>query len=115
VSEIYDALGQNKTKAVDAIKVITDHFTPASRKDSAILAFRKLKQIQGETIDAFTNRLRIEAKKNSLANAEDHIRFQLIAGAISNKIRIKAEAEDLSLNDLIIYARTVESLHDHHV
>jgi hypothetical protein len=114
VSEIYDALGQNKTKAVDAIKVITDHFTPAPRKDSAILAFRKLKQIQGETIDAFTSRLIIEARKNSLANAEDHIRLQLIAGAISNKIRIKSEAEDISLNDLIIYARTVESLHDHH-
>ena len=47
----------------EAIKVLTDHFTPATREDSAILAFKKLKHIQGRTIDAFTNRLRIEAKK----------------------------------------------------
>jgi hypothetical protein len=39
----------------------------------------------------------------------------LISGALSNKIRIKADAEDVQLNDLIISARTVESLHDHHV
>ena len=55
---------------VGAIKVITDHFAPVEHKDSAFLRFRKMKQIFGETIDSFVNRLRLEAKNNSFTNAE---------------------------------------------
>jgi hypothetical protein len=74
-----------------------------------MLSFRKLQQISGETIDAFTDRLRIEAKRKGIANAEDNIRLQLISGAISNKIRLKAETEDMTLQDLVNFARTVET------
>jgi hypothetical protein len=94
--------------------VITDHFKPATRKDNAILSFRKMRQTQGETIESFVDRLRIEAKNKSLSDAEDNIRLQLITGAISNKIRLKAESEDMSLKDLTIYARTIETLHEYH-
>jgi len=115
ILEIYEALTEGKTaitKSEEAIKVITDHFAPNVRKDSAMLNFRKLKQISGETIESFVDRLRVEAKRNSIANPEDNIRLQLISGAISNKIRIKAEAEDIALNDLVIFAKTIEAQHE---
>lgn len=115
ILEIYEALTEGKTGITtsdNAIKVITDHFAPNVRKDSAMLNFRKLKQISGETIESFVDRLRVEAKRNSIANPEDNIRLQLISGAISNKIRIKAEAEDIALKDLVIFAKTIEAQHE---
>ena len=114
ISEIYNALGATKTKVDEAIKVITDHFKPATLKDNAILTFRKMRQVQGETIDSYVDRLRVEVKRKGISDAENNIRLQLITGAISNKIRIKAESEDMALNDLLTYARTVESLHEYH-
>ena len=38
--------------------------------------------------------------------------MQLISGAISNKIRIKAEAEDIALKDLVIFAKTIVAQHE---
>jgi hypothetical protein len=46
VLEIYEAIvGTPKTKAEETIKVITGHFKPKERKDSAMLSFRKLQHI----------------------------------------------------------------------
>ena len=94
VTEINDSLNPRKKKGEETIKVITDHFTPIEHKDSAILRFRKMKHNQGESIDSYVDRLRIEAKNNNFTNPE------VVQGAFSNKIRQKRETEVCSLKDL---------------
>lgn len=109
IEEIYETITVTPTNVTDAIKVIKDQITPNERKDSAILRFRKLKQISGETIDSYVDRLRVETKRNNITDTEDNIRLQLITGAFSNRIRMKAEVQDVALKELIVFARTVES------
>ena len=70
--------------------------------------FKKVKENIRKTIDSFTDRLRTEAKKNGINNFVDNVRLLLITGAISSKIRVKAEAEDLRLENLVNFARAAE-------
>ena len=72
--------------------------------------FRQLKQITEQTIDQHCTTLRQQAIIGEFsANSENEIKIQLAEGCLSSqRVRRKAIKDDLSLADLLAYARSLK-------
>ena len=88
-----------------AVEKLHEYF---SRKKNVLFEthkFRQLKQVTEETIDQYCTRLRQQAIICEFYNSENEIKIQLVEGCLSSKVRRKAIQDDLSLADILLYAR----------
>jgi hypothetical protein len=93
-------------------EAFTAHFAPIFNRKHARFRFHSICQEEDESIDAFVSRLRDQASRCGFHDgdcANESIRDRIVLGCRSQKIRLKAMAEDLSLDRLLQVARSEES------
>ena len=110
VEEIYYVNGVPLTdKFADVHGIISAHFKPQKDTEAEIVKFRHLAQRMGESIDAFTVRLKAAAKGCEFAaNLDLEVKLQIIMTANSTRVRQKGKSETISLSDLLKFARAIE-------
>ena len=108
VSELFDTLPNQGTTFDDAVKCLTDHFSPKKNVEFERFKFREEKQRQGETVDSFHLRLQQLAKTCDFKEKYAEIKSQIIRGCLSSRLRRKALREEISLKELLDHARASE-------
>ena len=96
---------------------LTSYFEPKVNKTFEIYHFRKLFQNEpgvnkggeNETVDEFVTRLKKATARCGFTDVDLEIKLQLTFGCVSKRVRRKALGEDISLDELIKYARAIES------
>jgi hypothetical protein len=107
VEEIYYVNGTPSTdKYAGVVKIITDHFKPQKDVEAEMVKFRHMAQRMGESIDAFTVRLKAAAIGCEFHKLE--VKMQIIMTANSTRVRQKGKAETVTLADLLKFARAIE-------
>ena len=66
----------------------------------------QLKQVTEEAIDQYCTRLQQQAIICEFSKSENEIIIQLVEGCLSSRVRRKAIHDDLSLADILSYARS---------
>jgi len=92
----------------DTIKYFNDYFNPRKNTEYHIHLFREAKQYEDETIDQFHTRLIQLAIPCQFVNKEAEIKSQIIQKCASQKLRIKALQETMTLQQLLVLARSIE-------
>ena len=108
VSELFDTLPNQGTTFDDAVKCLTDYFSPKKNVEFERFKFREEKQRQCETVDAFHLRLQQLAKTCVFKEKDAEIKSQIIRGCLSSRLRRKALREEISLKELLDHARASE-------
>ncbi|CAB4044482.1 Hypothetical predicted protein, partial [Paramuricea clavata] len=91
-----------------AVEKLNEYFLPKKNVLLETHKFRQLKQITEETIDQYCTRLRQQAIICEFSNSENEIKIQLVEGCLSSRVRRKAIQDDLSLANILAYARSLE-------
>ena len=91
-----------------AVEKLNEYFSPKKNVLFETHKFRQLKQVTEETIDQYCTRLRQQAIICEFSNSENEIKIQLVEGCLSSRVRRKAIQDDLSLADILSYARSLE-------
>ena len=87
---IYYVNGKPATdKFKDVHGIITAHFKPQKDVEAEMVKFRHMAQRMGESIDAFTVRLKAAAKGCEFTNLELEVKMQIIMTANSSRVRQK--------------------------
>jgi hypothetical protein len=109
VEEIYHVNGKQTTdQYVSVVKIITDYFKPQKDVEAEMLKFRHMAHRMGESIDAFTVRLKTAALGRVFHNVELEVNMQIIMTANSTRVRQKGKAETVTLADLLKLTRAIE-------
>ena len=112
--DIYFSLvGEEEDKTYrEAITVLDNYFLPKCNIPFERHQFRKIEQMQSESIDQFVFRLRQRAVScNFGANEDDVLRDQIIDKCMSNELRRKLlESDNLTLDIAIKTARAHEAV-----
>ena len=87
---------------------LTNYFEPKKNVDYETFVFRQARQEQGETTDKFCTRLRKLASTCEFTNLDRELKRQILQGRTSNRLRRRGLRDDLSLQDLLQQARTLE-------
>lgn len=87
VHDIYDMLADHADKYADATKKLTDHFAPKRNVQYEVYVFRKATQLPGESLDAYTTRLRMLAKHCEFTDEDNEIKSQIIQSCTSSSVR----------------------------
>ena len=120
VHELYKTLFTDGDAADDyatAVKRLTEYFEPKKNRTYEIYHFRKMfqdepsaeKSGERETIDEFVTRLKKTATRCEFSDVQLEIKLQVIFGCTSKRVRRKALSEDLTLDELLKFARVIES------
>jgi len=115
VFDVYEGLSHRGIEAMDfeeTIAELDNYFNSNNNEDYAIHVFRKLKQEINESVDAFHLRLRKAAKECNFHNNEKEIRTQLIERCNSQKLRRKALKSELTLDDILKTARSIQTANE---
>ncbi|CAB4026618.1 Hypothetical predicted protein [Paramuricea clavata] len=91
-----------------AVEKLNEYFLPKKNVLLETRKFRQLKQITEETIDQYCTRLRQQATIGEFSNSENELKIQLVEGCLSSRVRRKAIQDDLSLANILAYARSLE-------
>ena len=91
-----------------AVEKLNEYFSPKKNVLFETHKFRQLKQVTEETIDQYCTRHRQRAIICEFSNMENEIKIQLLEGCLSSRVRRKAIQDDLSLADILSYARSLE-------
>ena len=91
-----------------AVQKLNEYFLPKKNVLLETRKFRQLKQITEETIDQYCTRLRQQAIICEFSNSENQLKIQLVEGCLSSQVRRKAIQDDLSLANILAYARSLE-------
>jgi len=105
VPELSEESDEYKT----AVKAFADYFEPQKCVDHHLHIFRQESQKSGENITEFYTRLQLLARKFEFANTELEIKRQIIQDTSSVRLRRKAIEQNLSLEDLLKAARSMET------
>ena len=100
-------VGENKDYK-KAVEKLNEYFLPKKNVLLETHKFRQLKQITEETIDQYCTRLRQQAIICEFSNSENELKIQLVEGCLSSRVRRKAIQDDLSLANILAYARSLE-------
>ena len=103
LSDTGDENGYEETKAA-----LTKYSKPQVNEEFEIFQFRQMKQLESETVDEFTTRLRKKAEYCGFTDKSKEIKSQLVQGCKSAKLRRKVLQENLTLDKLLLAARTME-------
>ena len=87
---------------------LTAYFSPKKNTLYERYVFRQACQEQNETIDQFHTRLRHLSATCDFKDADEEIKTQLVEHCTSSRVRRKAFREEVSLGDLLTYARSLE-------
>ena len=117
VHALYKTLSTDAAEEYDAAAAkLNSYFEPKVNKTYEIYHFRRLFQNEpsinkgGETesIDEFVTRLRKSACRCGFTDATLEIKLQVVFGCLSKKVRRKALSDEISLDDLLKFARSEE-------
>ena len=110
VFEIYETLNLgDKVDNFDETKTaLKNYFLPKKNKEFERFEFRNIRQIKGETIDQFATKLRQKAEICEFLDKEGEIKSQIIQGCSSKRLRMKCLEEEKSLNEILIFAKSIE-------
>ena len=110
VFEIYETLnlGEKDDNFDDTKTALKNYFQPKKNKDFERFEFRNLRQTKGDTIDQFVTKLRQKAEICEFLDKEGEIKSQIIQGCSSKRLRMKCLEEEKSLNEILIFARSIE-------
>ena len=115
VQNIFDTLTINsptgsQTKYSVTLDALNEHFIPKRNLEYELFMFRSGKQENDETLDQFHTRLLHLSKYCEFVDLNRELKSQVIFGCVSRRVRSKALQEHgLTLNDILTYARTIET------
>ena len=96
------------------VQAVTNYFNPKVNTELQRYTFRHMKQSVGMGINDFHSQLKEMAETCQFANPEEEIKSQLIFGCSSTKVKEKGLTNpNLTSNDLLQYARTMELTRKH--
>ena len=87
---------------------LTAYFSPKNNSLYERYVFRQACQEQNERIDQFHTRLRHLSATCDFKDVDEEINNQLVEHCTSSRVRRKALREEVSLSDLLTYARSLE-------
>lgn len=108
MNEIFETLPDTGDDYDTAVAKLTEYFAPNKNAKFEIYKFRQAKQEAGESIDTFHTRLRQLSLTCEFAENDKGLKSQIIQGCNSTRLRRRALREDMSLNDLLKLARSME-------
>ncbi|GFS22577.1 retrovirus-related Pol polyprotein from transposon 412 [Elysia marginata] len=109
IFDLVDTFPDVQKSNFDALKTaLTNHFTPKVNLVYESFKFRKMHQIQVESVDQFHVRLRRQAALCEFADLERELLSQMIEGVISSKLRKKALRDKVTLHQFLQEARNEE-------
>ena len=91
-----------------AVEKLNEYFSPKKNVLFKTHKFRQLKQVTEDTIEQYCTRLRQQAIICEFSNSENELKIQLVEGCLSSRVRRKAIEDDLSLANILSYARSLE-------
>ena len=103
MSEVGDEKDYKKT-----VEKLNEYFLLKKNVLLGTHKFRQLKQIIEETVDQYCTRLRQQAIICEFSNSENERKIQLVEGCLSSHVRRKTIQDDLSLANILAYARSLE-------
>ena len=90
-------------------KALTEHFQPKHNLSYEVFNFRKANQHEDETVDLFALRLRELSAHCEFHDVERELKSQIELGTTNKRVqRYAFRSPDLTLEDLLLYARTLE-------
>ena len=92
-----------------AIEKLTEYFSPKKNIIYETHVFRQAQQREDETLDQFHMRLRELARNCEFGDIDKEIKIQLVEKCTSTRVRRKTLREEISLEDLLKYGRTMET------
>lgn len=113
VNDIFDTLPETGDDFDTAIAKLTEYFAPKKCTEYEVYKFRQAKQEHGENIDTFHTRLRKLSEKCEFADKDREIKSQIIQGCNSKRLRRKALRQEMSVDELVKKARSLQ-LSDKH-
>ena len=108
VNEIFETLPNTGNDYDTAVTKLTEYFWPKKNTEFEVYKFRQAKQEAWETIDTYYTRLRQLSLTCEFAATDKEVKSQIIQGCASTRLRRKALREDMTLEELIKLARSME-------
>lgn len=108
MNEIFETLPDTGDDYDTAVAKLTEYFAPNKNAKFEIYKFRQAKQEAGESIDTFHTRLRQLSLTCEFAENDKELKSQIIQGCNLTRLRRRALREDMSMNDLLKLARSME-------
>ena len=109
VFDVFEGLAAQPTTYEEAKEALTTHFSPKRNREFETFRFRSAKQERGDLVDKFAIRSRRLARHRRYTNLESEIKTQVVQSCRLEKVREKAFMEDINLEGLLKYARSVEA------
>ncbi|XP_006821563.1 uncharacterized protein LOC100367779 [Saccoglossus kowalevskii] len=95
------------------IEALNKRFAPKRTKAYEKHVFRQAKQKYGESTDQYHARLQLLVANCNYANPDEEVCTQIIEHCTSQRLRRRALREDMKLEDLLNFARTMEVSESH--
>ena len=106
---IFDTLADTGEDYETTMTKLNEYFTPKKNVDYEIFKFRTTTQNAGENIDQYTTRLRKLAANCEFPDMERELKSTIIQNCLSKRLRRIALRDDLSLDNLLAKARSIEA------
>ena len=115
VYDVYDSLQIPAESTYDQFKtLLSEYFAPKRNMQYERYVFRNESQSASQTIDSYYTKLKGLAKHCEFADIDGEIFSQIIQRCSDNHVHEKGLSEpDLSLQNLLLYARSRESVRHH--
>ena len=115
VYDVYDSLQIPAASTYDQFKtILSEYFAPKRNMQYERYVFRNESQSASQTIDSYYTKLKGLAKHCEFADIDGEIFSQIIQKCSDNHVREKGLSEpNLSLQNLLLYARSRESVRHH--
>ncbi|XP_030850192.1 uncharacterized protein K02A2.6-like [Strongylocentrotus purpuratus] len=113
VSDIFDTLPGTGTDFKGAKDALDKHFSPALNVEYERFVFRQCKQSTDETVEQYHLRLQQLSATCKFANTSSEVKSQIIMGCTSSKLRRYALREEVTLQKLLMSAKTFEQADRH--
>lgn len=108
VYDIFTTLPDVEETFDAAKQALTQYFAPKKSIEFEVYKFRQAKQEPHENLDSFHTRLRKLGEHCEFANTDKEIKSQIIQGCTSTRLRRKALRSEMSLDEIIKEARSLE-------
>lgn len=116
IFEVYSSFPENEVEDKsfeDILRMFDGYFNPKVNTEYQIYLFRQERQGHNEPIDKFCSRLRKLAMSCNFTDQVKEIKTQVIHNCTSQQLRRKALREEMSLEDILSAARSMEIADKH--
>ena len=110
VSDIFETLpDQGEEKEYEkAVPALNAYFHPKLNKTYETYMFSSGTQNPGESLDSYCIRLRLLAQTCEFTNEDEEIKSHIVVSCLSSRLRRRALRNDMNLNALLDYGRSLE-------